>query len=111
MRRKGRAFAARLRSRHAGRHTVLIFLASDLVEPDCRFEHQQHIEAVFADRLHHTGNLFALNDRLVDRLAQLLNQFAQTACHTNLHEYEPALIRLPAAPEGERWLQRPIHLP
>jgi hypothetical protein len=32
---------------------------------------------VFADVLHHAGNLFALDDRLMDGLAQLLNQFTQ----------------------------------
>ena len=34
-----------------------------------------------ADILHHPGDLLALDDRLMDGLAELLNQFAQAGCH------------------------------
>ena len=58
------------------------------IQPDRGFKHQQHIESMLADVLHHAGNLFALNDRLMDGLAQLLDQFTQTGCHSYLHDRE-----------------------
>ncbi len=59
------------------------------VQADRRLQHQQHVETVLADVLHHARNLFALDDRLMDGLAQLLNQFAQTGCHGYLQERRP----------------------
>src|ERR1039458_5304623 len=61
-------------------------LFGDFVQTDRGFEHEQHIESVLADVLHHAGDLLALDDRLMDGLAQLLNQFTQTGCHSYLHE-------------------------
>jgi hypothetical protein len=46
------------------------------VQADGRLQHQQDVEPVAADILHHTGDLLALNDRLMDGLAELLDQFA-----------------------------------
>jgi len=48
----------------------------DLIEADSGLKHQQHIETVLANVLHHAGDLFAFNDRLMDGLAELLDQFA-----------------------------------
>lgn len=62
----------------------LAFLPGYFVEADGRLQHEQHIEAMLANILHHPGNLFALDHRLVDGLAQLLNQFTQTGCHKHL---------------------------
>ena len=47
-------------------------------------QHEKHVEALFADVLHNTGDLFALDDRFMDGLSQLLNEFAQARCHVNL---------------------------
>ena len=63
------------------------------VEADRGLQHQQNIEAVLADVLHHPGNLLALDDRLMDGLAQLLNQFPQTGCHEYLQERRPRAKR------------------
>jgi hypothetical protein len=68
---------------------VLGLFGGDLVQADCGFKHQQHVKAVLADILHHPSDLFALDDRLMDGLAQLLNKFAQTRCHEYLHERRP----------------------
>src|SRR5258708_2705599 len=48
-------------------------LGGNLVQPDRRLKHQQHIEPVFADILHNPGDLLALYDRLMNGLAQLLD--------------------------------------
>ena len=69
------------------------FLGGNFVQADRSFQHQQHVEAVLADVLHHPGDLLALDDRLVDGLAQLLNEFAQTGCHRYLHKRRPARAR------------------
>jgi hypothetical protein len=45
------------------------------------------------DILHHPGDLLALDDRLMDGLAQLLNEFAQTGCHGYLQERRPAQVK------------------
>ena len=71
-------------------HGGLGFLGGDFVQADGGLQHQQHVKAVLADILHHPGDLLALNDRLVDGLAQLLNEFAQTGCHGYLQERRPA---------------------
>ena len=68
----------------------LIVLFGHVVEADGGFQHQQHVEAVLADVLDHAGDLLALNDRLMDGLAQLLNEFAQTGCHWYLQGLRPA---------------------
>ena len=60
---------------------VFGILGADLVEADGGLQHQQHIEAVAADVLDDPGDLLALDDRLMDGLAQLLNEFAQAGCH------------------------------
>src|ERR1700733_6010519 len=67
-------------------------LCGNFIQADRSFEHEKHIESIFPNVLHHTGDLLALNDRLMDGLAQLLNQFTQTGCHCYLHEW-------PAEPE------------
>lgn len=54
------------------------------IQTDGRLQHEQHIKAVFPDILHNPGNLFALDDRLVNGLSQLLDEFAQTGCHVYL---------------------------
>jgi len=56
----------------------------EVVEGNGGLKHQQHIEAVSADVLDHAGDLLVLDDRLMDSLAQLLNEFAQTGCHIYL---------------------------
>jgi len=83
---------------------VVTLFVADLVEADGGFKHQQHVKPVFADILHHAGNLLALNHRLMNRLAQLLNQFAHTGCHG----LPPGAA---ASASGWRGLQRRIPLP
>ena len=80
------------------------------VEANGGFKHQQHIESVLANVLHNSGDLFALNDRLVDGLAQLLNQFAQTRCHGYLQErpHETSAERRRAVPPILRFCARQI---
>jgi hypothetical protein len=73
------------------RATLGVF-SRDFVETNGRFKHEQHIEAVLADILHHAGDLLALDYRLMDSLTELLNQFAQTQCHRYLQELRPILI-------------------
>src|SRR5215471_12669678 len=53
---------------------VLGGLGAHLIQADRRLQHQQYVEAVLADILDHPGDLLALDDRLVDGLAQLLNE-------------------------------------
>ena len=55
-------------------------LGGDFVEADGGLEHQQHIESVAPNILDHPGNLLALNDGLMDGLAELLDEFAQAGC-------------------------------
>ncbi len=52
-------------------------LRRNFVQADRRLQHQQHIEAVPPYVLHNSRDLLALNHRFVDRLAKLLDQFAQ----------------------------------
>ena len=64
-----------------GDFDLSVLLGGEIVECDGGFEHEQDIEAVLADVLYDTGDLLVLDDRLVDGLSQLLNEFAQTSCH------------------------------
>ncbi len=54
------------------------------IQTDGRLEHEQNIEAVLANVLHHPCNLLALDYGFVDGLAELLNEFAETRCHKYL---------------------------
>ena len=75
---------------HPARLGAIVLAAVNLVQADGSFQHQQHVESVLANILHHPGDLLALDDRLVDGLAQLLNQFAQTRFHRYLHKRRTA---------------------
>ena len=55
-----------------------VLFGGEVVEGDRGFEHEEDIEAVLADVLNDAGDLLVLDDRLVDGLAELLNEFAQT---------------------------------
>ena len=48
-----------------------------LVQPDGRFQHEHHLKALAANIGDDAGNLRRLGHALVNRLAQLLNQFAE----------------------------------
>jgi hypothetical protein len=61
-------------------------LLGDFIESDCGFEHKKHIEAVLADVLDYAGDLLALDDRFVDCLSELLDQFFQARCHGYLRQ-------------------------
>src|SRR5580692_5554815 len=74
------AVCAFVRSGSAGQHAILGVFGGDFVEADGGLEHEQHVEAVLADVLDYAGDLVALDDRLVDCFAQLLNEFTQTRC-------------------------------
>lgn len=52
-------------------------LLGDFVEANGGLKHKKHIEPVLADVLDDAGDLFALNDGLVDGFSELLDQFAQ----------------------------------
>ncbi len=69
-----------------GLAVFLPIFCGNLIQTDGGFQHQQHVESLFADVLDDAGNLLALNDRLVNRLSKLLNQFAQTGCQKYLQE-------------------------
>src|ERR1700689_4549974 len=84
--RERRAFAATFRDPVS----VFSLLGGNLVQANCGFQHQQHIESVLANILNHPCDLLALNDRLMDGLAQLLNQFAHSGCHGYLRERQSA---------------------
>lgn len=73
-----------------GDFDLLGLFGGKVVESDSGLEHQQNIEAVSADILDHAGDLLALDDRLMDRLAKLLNEFAQTCRHNYLQWPWPA---------------------
>jgi hypothetical protein len=45
-----------------------------LVQPNRRFQHQKHIKALFADILHHFGDLLGLGNRLMNGFPQLLDK-------------------------------------
>jgi hypothetical protein len=45
-----------------------------LVQSNRRFQHQKHIEALFADILHYLGDLLGLGNRLVNGFSQLLDK-------------------------------------
>jgi hypothetical protein len=45
-----------------------------LVQPDRRFQHEQHIEALFTYVLHHLGDLLGLGNRFVNGFSQLLDK-------------------------------------
>jgi hypothetical protein len=45
-----------------------------LVQSNRRFQHQKHIEALFADILHYLGDLLGLGNRLMNGFPQLLDQ-------------------------------------
>ena len=45
-----------------------------LVQPNRRFQHQQHIKALLADVLHDLRDLLGLGNRFMDGLPQLLNK-------------------------------------
>ncbi len=57
------------------------FLRSHFVQANGGFQHKQHIEAGLPDVLDNPGDLLAFDYRLVNRLSQLLDQFAQSRCH------------------------------
>lgn len=48
------------------------------IEPDGGFQHQQDVEALFANVLDHLGDLLGLGNRFVDGLPQLLNETAES---------------------------------
>ena len=50
------------------------WLLLDLVQPDRRFQHKQHIEALFADVLHYFGYLLRFRDGFVNGFTQLLDE-------------------------------------
>ncbi len=54
---------------------VRLFL--HLVQPNGRFQHEHHFEALAANIGNDAGNLWRLRDAFMDRFAQLLNQFAE----------------------------------
>jgi hypothetical protein len=45
-----------------------------LVQSNRRFQHEQHIETLLADILHHFGDLLGLGNRLMNCLSQLLDK-------------------------------------
>jgi hypothetical protein len=45
-----------------------------LVQSNRRFQHEKHIEALFADILHHLGDLLGLGNRLMNGFPKLLDQ-------------------------------------
>lgn len=49
-------------------------LLFQLVQADCRFQHEQHIEPVLADVLHHPGDVLRLRYAFMDGFAQLLDK-------------------------------------
>ncbi len=50
-------------------------LVSDLIEADGGFQHQQNIEPLLANLADYPGDLIGLAHRLMDRFAQLLDEF------------------------------------
>ena len=44
------------------------------VQSNRRFQHQQHIETLLADILHHLGDLLGLGNRLMDGFPKLLDK-------------------------------------
>ena len=74
----------------SGDFDLLGLLGGEVVESDGGLEHEQHIEAVTTDVLDDAGDLLVLDDRLVDGLAELLNEFAHTDCHRRLQGLRPA---------------------
>ena len=50
------------------------WLLFDLIQPNRRFQHQQYIEALFADVLHYFGNLLGLGNRFVNGFPKLLDE-------------------------------------
>ena len=44
------------------------------VQSNRRFQHEKHIEALFADILHYLGNLLRLGNRLMNGFPQLLDK-------------------------------------
>ena len=45
-----------------------------LVQSNRRFQHEKHIEALFADILHYLGDLLGLGNRFMDGFPQLLDK-------------------------------------
>jgi len=45
-----------------------------LVQSNRRFQHQQHVETLLTDILHHFGDLLGLGNRLMNGLSQLLDK-------------------------------------
>src|ERR1700759_5210919 len=82
-------------------------LCLDLVQADRRLEHQEHIESLAANVLHHARNLFGLGDGLMDRLSQLLDQLAHPCIHSRLlipHQGTRRLRRSRFAPRVSPYL-------
>jgi len=52
-------------------------LLLDLVEADGGFQHEEDFETLAANIGDDAGNLLGLGDAFVDRLTQLMNQFAE----------------------------------
>jgi hypothetical protein len=50
------------------------WLLFNLVQSNRRFQHQKHIEALFADILHYLGDLLGLGNRLMNGFPQLLDK-------------------------------------
>ena len=80
-----------------------VLFGGEVVEGDGGFKHEHHIEAVTTDVLHDTGDVLALGDRLIDGLAELLNEFTQTCCHRHLQGRRPT--------RGMRGQRHGINLP
>ena len=45
-----------------------------LIQSNRRFQHEQHVETLLADILHHFGDLLGLGNRLMNGLSQLLDE-------------------------------------
>jgi hypothetical protein len=54
------------------------WLLFHLVQSDRRFQHEQHIEALFADILNHLGNLLGLGNRFMNGLPKLLDKTTES---------------------------------
>ena len=45
-----------------------------LVQSNCRLQHEQNVEALLADVLHHLGDVLGLGNRLMNGFPQLLDK-------------------------------------
>ena len=66
------------------------WLLFHLVQSNCRLQHEQNVEALLADVLHHLGDVLGLGNRLMNGFPQLLDKTTKSLVQRTTPQSPPA---------------------